>query len=100
MCHIRYGMKMTMHIDEALLKRVVEAYGCESKTEAVEMALREMDRKVRYREFIKEGMGLTEEELADAVFPGYDPKNLNITRYTNGDFPSSKVAEDPKKYGH
>ena len=45
-------------------------------------------------------MGLTEEELADAVFPGYDPKNLNISRYTNGEFPSSKVAEDPKKYGH
>ena len=47
MCHIRYGMKMTMHIDEALLKRVVEAYGCESKTEAVEMALREMEQLFR-----------------------------------------------------
>jgi Arc/MetJ family transcription regulator len=96
MCHIGYGMKMTMHIDEALLKRVVEAYGCESKTEAVEMALREMDRRVRFREFIKEGMGMTSEELADAVIPGYDPNNLNITRYTHEDFPSSKVAEDPK----
>jgi hypothetical protein len=92
-------MKMTMHIDEALLKRVVEAYGYESKTEAVEMALREMDRRVRFREFIKEGMGMTEEELADAVFPGYDPKNLNITRFNNEDLPSSKVAEVPKKYG-
>jgi Arc/MetJ family transcription regulator len=89
-------MKMTMHIDEALLKRVVEAYGCESKTEAVEMALREMDRKVRYREFLKEGLSLTREELMDAVIPGYDPKNLNITRYTHEDLPSSKVAEDPK----
>ena len=93
-------MKITMHIDEALLKRVVEAYGCESKTEAVEMALREMDRKVRYREFIKNGLGLTKEELMDAVIPGYDPKNLNITRYTDEDFPSSRVAEDPKQYGH
>ena len=93
-------MKMTMHIDEALLKRVVEAYGCESKTEAVEMALREMDRKVRYREFIKNGLGLTKEELMDAVIPGYDHKNLNITRYTDEDFPSSRVAEDPKQYGH
>ena len=100
MCHTRYGMKMTMHIDEALLKRVVEAYGCESKTEAVEMALREMDRKVRYREFIKNGLGLTKEELMDAVIPGYDPKNLNITRYTHEDSPSGMVAEDPKKYGH
>jgi hypothetical protein len=89
-----------MHIDEALLKRVVDAYGCESKTEAVEMALREMDRKVRYREFIKNGLGLTREELMDAVIPGYDPKNLNITRYNTGDFPSTKVAEDPRNYGH
>jgi len=96
MCHIGYGMKMTMHIDEALLKRVVEAYGCESKTEAVEMALREMDRRVRFREFIKEGMGMTSEELADAVIPGYDPNNLNITPYTHEESPSSKVAEDPK----
>jgi hypothetical protein len=32
----------------------------------------------------------------DAVIPGYDPKNLNITRYTHEDLPSSKVAEDPK----
>lgn len=93
-------MKMTMHIDEALLKRVVEAYGCESKTEAVEMALREMDRKVRYREFIKNGLGLTRAELMDAVIPGYDPKNLNITPYIHEDTPSSKVAEEPKRYGH
>jgi hypothetical protein len=64
------------------------------------MALREMYRKVRYREFIKNGLGLTREELMDAVVPGYDPKNLNITRYTHEDFPSSKVAEDPRNYGH
>ncbi len=39
---------------------------------------------------------MTSEELADAVIPGYDPNNLNITPYTHEDFPSSKVAEDPK----
>ena len=38
-------MKMSMDIDKALLKSVVHAYGCESKTEAVKMALREMDCK-------------------------------------------------------
>ena len=30
-------MKMTMHIDEELLDRVVKRFGCESKTEAVEI---------------------------------------------------------------
>ena len=36
-------MKMTMHIDEDLLDRVVKRFACASKTEAVEMALTEMD---------------------------------------------------------
>jgi Arc/MetJ family transcription regulator len=79
-------MKMTMHIDEALLKRVMEAYECETKTEAVEMALREMDRRMRFKELGKQGMGMTPEELADAVDPNYD---LNAMR----------VAETPTKYG-
>ena len=51
-------MKMTMHIDEALLDRVIESYGYASKTEAVEMALRELDRKTRMREYAKNGLGL------------------------------------------
>lgn len=79
-------MKMTMHIDEALLDRVVEAYGYVSKTEAVEMALRELDRRTRFRELGKRGMGMTPEELGDAVDPNYD---LNAMR----------VAETPTRYG-
>ncbi|MDP3851219.1 MAG: type II toxin-antitoxin system VapB family antitoxin [Luteolibacter sp.] len=87
-------MKMTMHIDEALLKRVMEDYGYDSKTEAVEMALRELDRKARMKEFGTKGLGLTPAEWADAVFPGYDPKNLS-----SYDPASCKVAEEPAKYG-
>lgn len=79
-------MKMTMHIDEALLKRVMEEYECETKTEAVEMALREMDRRMRFREIGKKGMGATPEELKAAVDPDYDLEAL-------------RVAETPKKYG-
>lgn len=96
-------MKMTMHIDEALLKRVIDAYGYESKTEAVEKALREMDRKARYREFVRDGLGLTEEEMADAVAPGYDPKALNVSGYaaagSSAKDGAKMVAEDPSPYG-
>lgn len=85
---------MTMHIDEALLKRVMEEYGYDSKTEAVDKALRELDRKARLKEYGTKGLGLTPAEWADAVFAGYDPKNLS------GYEPSScKVAEEPAKYG-
>ena len=85
-CRIEYGMKMTMHIDEDLLKRVIEAYGYVSKTEAVEMALRELDRKARYREFATRGLEMTPEEIAEGVDPNYD---VNAMR----------VAETPTKYG-
>lgn len=79
-------MKMTMHIDEALLDRVIQIYGYASKTEAVEMALRELDRKARYHELGKKGMEMTPEELGDTVDPDYD-------------IMASRVAETPTKYG-
>lgn len=65
-------MKMTMHIDEALLDRIVSMQGFASKTEAVDAALREMDRKARLREFFKKGLGLSPAELKASVDPDYD----------------------------
>lgn len=85
-CHTVYGMKMTMHIDEELLERVIAAHGFASKTEAVEMALRELDRKVRLKEYFKNGMGWTPEQLENAFDPDYDVMAF-------------RVAEIPKKYG-
>lgn len=85
-CHIVYGMKMTMHIDEKLLASVMKEYGFESKTEAVEKALWEMDRRAKLARFAKEGLGLTPEELADAVDPDYDLMAM-------------RAAEIPPKYG-
>ncbi len=79
-------MKMTMHIDEALLNRVMDEYGYESKTEAVEMALRELDRRMRFKELGMRGLEMTPEEIGEAVDPDYD---LNAMR----------VAETPTKYG-
>lgn len=79
-------MKMTMHIDEALLARVMETYDLETKTDAVHFALNELDRKARLRAMLNEGLGLTPEELADSVDPSYDPIAL-------------RVAEDPARYG-
>lgn len=79
-------MKMTMHIDEEILDRVIETYGFASKTEAVDTALREMDRRARFRAVVAEGMGFTPEELEAAVDPDYD-----VMRW--------RVAEPVAKYG-
>ena len=69
-------MKMTMHIDEKILEEVMDTFGCVTKTDAVDFALRELVRKRKLREFGKTGLGLTPDELANAVIPGYDPLAL------------------------
>jgi hypothetical protein len=74
-------MKMTMHIDDDLLNRVIAAHGFRSKTEAVEAALIELDRQHKIREFRKHGLGLTPAELGDAVYPDYDPEALRGKGY-------------------
>lgn len=79
-------MKMTMHIDEDLLNRVMEEYGYASKTETVEMALRELDRRKRFDELGRKGLGMTPEELGNAVDPNYDLSAL-------------READLPPKYG-
>lgn len=91
-------MKMTMHIDEALLERVMREYEFPSKTEAVEAALKELDRQMRLREFREHGLGLTPEELGNALYPDYDPDALRGAGYAHADRPALVLAEDPAPY--
>ena len=70
-------MKMTMHIDERILDEVMAAYGCASKTEAVDFALRELVRKRKLRAY-RQGIGLTPAELGSAILPDYDPLSLRV----------------------
>jgi Arc/MetJ family transcription regulator len=79
-------MKMTLHIDEALLARVMEGMGVTSKTRAVDLALREMDRKAKLAVLCSEGLGLGADELKDAVDPAYNLEKL-------------RAAETPVSYG-
>jgi Arc/MetJ family transcription regulator len=70
--HTWYGMKMTMHIDEGLLARVMELYACDSKTEAVHLALHEMERRHLLRGYARTGLGLGALELKEGVAANYD----------------------------
>lgn len=65
-------MKMTLHVDEELLERVMAASGCASKTAAIDFALREVDRKAKLTKLASEGLGLGPDELREAVDPAYD----------------------------
>jgi Arc/MetJ family transcription regulator len=78
-------MKMTMFIDEELLARVMELTGVKTKTEAVELALRETERKGKLSRFITNET-LAADEWRGAVDPAYDVMAL-------------RAAEKPKGYG-
>ncbi len=67
---------MTMHIDEGLLARVMDALGTSSKTMAVDLALREIDRKAKLMKLSETGLGMTADELKDAVDPAYNLEEM------------------------
>ena len=71
-----YGMKMTMYIDDDLLHRVMEATGTTSKTKAIDLALREMDRRARLMNLTAAGLGLGPDELKDVVDPAYNLEEM------------------------
>ncbi|MBI3880506.1 MAG: type II toxin-antitoxin system VapB family antitoxin [Verrucomicrobia bacterium] len=75
-----------MHIDDALLERVMAATGAKSKTMAIDLALREIDRRTTLRKLAAEGLGLTAAELRETVDPAYD-------------LDAMRRQETPVKYG-
>lgn len=71
-------MKMTMHIDDALLERVMAATGAANKTHAVDIALREVDRRAELIRLTREGLGLSPDELKETIDPAYDLEAMRL----------------------
>ena len=65
-------MKMTMYIDDELLARVMEATGTTSKTKAIDLALREMDRRAKLIKLSSAGLGLGPDEFIEVLDPAFD----------------------------
>ena len=91
-------MKMTMHIDEGILERVMRWSGAASKTEAVDLALKEMDRKARLAEIGKKGLGLSRAELLEAVDPGYDLMALRLAETPDAALAAAPPPSGPVSY--
>jgi Arc/MetJ family transcription regulator len=83
-------MKMTMHIDEDVLERVMKITGAKTKTAAVEIALTEMARRHKMKELFSAGLGLTPDELKASFDPASDPEEPQ---------PVALVAKVPAPYG-
>lgn len=69
-------MKLTINVDDALLDRVVEITEASSKTEAIAIALREVDRRARLVSVLREGLGASPDELKDMFDASSDPMAL------------------------
>lgn len=85
-------MKMTMHIDEDVLARVMKITGAKTKTGAVETALKEMARRHKMKELFAAGLGFTPEELRASL----DPASYAESTTSN----SWMLAEDKPKPPH
>ena len=88
--YCRINMKMTMHIDEDVLSRVMKITGATTKTEAVEIALTEMARRHKMKELFSAGLGLTSEELKNSFDPASYPEEPQ---------PMTLVAKEQAPYG-
>lgn len=69
--------KMTMFIDEALLERVMKLTGLKTKTETVEFALREAERKTRLSKFIAKEK-VSADVWKGSLDPAYDLMALRV----------------------
>ena len=71
-------MKLTMHIDDALLERVMKAHDISSKTKAVDFALREVDRRATLKRLAETNLGLTEKEILNAFDNRYNVIEMRV----------------------
>jgi Arc/MetJ family transcription regulator len=80
------GMKVTLYVDDELLARVMDATGAASKTKAIDLALREMDRRAKLVSLATAGLGMSAAELRESVDPAYNLEEM-------------RRAETPVTYG-
>ena len=71
-------MKLTINLDDALMERVMKITGATTKTEAIHFALREVDRKARLIDVLREGLGADPDELRSMFDEASDPSNLRV----------------------
>jgi len=87
-------MKMTMHIDEEVLDRVMKITGAKTKREAVEIALKDMARRHKLKELLAQGLGLTADQLKAEFANSTDTTTFDTPIYR-----AQPAAEDHAPYG-
>jgi Bacterial antitoxin of type II TA system, VapB len=71
-------MKITINMDDDLLESVMTITGATTKTEAIHIALKDIVRRAKLLNVLKEGMGLSPDELRNVFDPVSDPMKLRV----------------------
>lgn len=71
-------MKITINMDDELLDSVMAITGASTKTEAIHIALRDIVRRAKLLNILREGTGLPPDELKDMFDPASDPMKLRV----------------------
>ncbi|MEJ6569195.1 MAG: hypothetical protein QNL80_10040 [Akkermansiaceae bacterium] len=56
----------------------MKAHNFETKTEASDFPLRELDRRKKLRAFMKKGLALPPDELKEALYKNYSPDAIMV----------------------
>lgn len=79
-------MKLTLNIDDHLLERVKDSTGAKTKTEAIHLALNEMDRRAKLIATLAEEIDMTPAEWRNA---------FDDSAVVEDEYGSMRVAEEP-----
>jgi Arc/MetJ family transcription regulator len=96
-------MKLTLNIDDELLDRVREMTGAKTKTEAIHIALHEMDRRNKLIELLaKDDFGMTAADWKSAwEDPGPEAEEFTarVAETPGKTAPASAAPKKPVTYG-
>ena len=87
-------MKMTLNIDDELLDRVMKFTGAKTKTEVIDNALKEMDRRATLSALLADDFGMTSEDWKNALDPAYDVETMRAA-----ETPKMTPKITPVRYG-
>ncbi len=71
-------MKITINMDDELLDSVMAITGASTKTEAIHIALKDIVRRAKLLNILREGLGMTPDEIRNSIDPASDPMKLRV----------------------
>ncbi|MDX2079912.1 MAG: type II toxin-antitoxin system VapB family antitoxin [Terrimicrobiaceae bacterium] len=77
-------MKITLNVDDEVLARAMKALRTDNKTYAIDLALREVARRLTLAKILDAGTGFSGDELREAIDPTYNLEAARASESVHG----------------